>query len=237
VSVTVTAAPGGLSLSLADSASRIANLRPLTGAVLRAGASAYIFVDAVRPADVRQVAFTLDGIGFPTDRTAPFDFAGTSTRRPCRRCALDALPFESNLLTVGTHRITATASMRNGTLVVLDSTFTVADTTPHSLVVSASPDRSSPTPLSGATLAGQRYIYLGAANDAIAGLRRVTFILDGRAISTDTTAPYDAFGTRRGLAVALDTRRLRNGNHRMVAIVELAGGGRITYTADFRITN
>jgi hypothetical protein len=237
VSITVTAAPSGLSLSLADSPSRTANLRPLTGAVLRSGASEYIFVDAVRPGDVRQVTFTLDGAAFSTDRTTPFDFAGTSTRRPCRRCALDALPFESNLLTLGTHRITATALMRNGSRVVLDSTFTVADTTPHSLAVSVLPDRSSPTPLGGSTLTGQRYIFLAAANDPIAGLRQVTFILDGRSVASDSSAPYDAFGVRRGGPVALDTRRLRNGNHRIVAIVELAGGGRISYTADFRVAN
>ena len=67
VSITVTAPPGGLSLSLADNASRTTNLRPLAGAVLRSGASAYIFVDALRPADVRQVTFTLDGVAFSTD--------------------------------------------------------------------------------------------------------------------------------------------------------------------------
>ena len=32
-----------------------------------------------------------------------------------------------------------------------------------------------------------------------------------------------------------DTRRLRNGNHRMVAIVQLVGGGRVDYSADFRV--
>jgi hypothetical protein len=37
--------------------------------------------------------------------------------------------------------------------------------------------------------------------------------------------------------VALDTRWLRNGTHRLVAIVQLAGGARVQYTADFRITN
>ncbi|HEX3087637.1 MAG TPA: cadherin-like domain-containing protein, partial [Ilumatobacteraceae bacterium] len=237
VSITVTAAPGGLSLSVADDPSRTSNVRPLTGAVMRSGLSEYIFVGAARPSDVRQVTFTLDGTAFATDRTAPFDFADTSTRRPCRRCELDALPFESNLLTLGNHRITATALMRNGSRVVLDSTFTIADTTPHSLVVSATRDRALSAPLSGATLAGQRFIFLGPATDAIAGLRRVTFSLDGRSVSFDTAVPYDAFGARRGIPVALDTRRLRNGNHQMVATVELAGGGRVTYMSDFRVTN
>jgi hypothetical protein len=38
---------------------------------------------------------------------------------------------------LGTHHITATALMRNGSRIVIDSTFTVADTTPHSLAVSS----------------------------------------------------------------------------------------------------
>ena len=79
----------------------------------------------------------------------------------------------------------------------LDATFTVADTTPHSLAVSSSSNRSSPGPLAGATLTGRRFIFLAAADDPIAGLRRVTFVLDGRTIATDSSAPYDASGTRR----------------------------------------
>jgi hypothetical protein len=236
VSITVTAA---LALSLADDASRATNLRPLAGAVLRSGVSAYVFVDGSALRDVRRVSFSLDGNPFSVETLAPFDFAGTSTTRPCRGCAFNAFPFESNLLSLGSHVITATALMRNGSRIVLTSAFTVADTTPHSLVVSTSPDRSSPIALSGATLFGRRFIFLGDAADSIAGLGKVVFVLDGKTIRSDSSAPYDAEGTtRNGSPIALDTRFMRNGTHRLTAIVQLKGEGiRIVYTAVFQVAN
>ena len=237
VPITVTAPSLGLTLLVADSATRTTNPRPLDGVTLRSGFSAYIYVGTAGLVGVRQVSFSLDGIPFTVDRAAPFDFAGTSNARACRSCALSANPFESNLLSLGMHHVTATVLMRSGLPVVLDATFTIADTTPHSLAVSSSSNRSSPAPLNGATLSGQRFMFLAGASDPIAGLSRLVFVLDGRTIGSDTAAPYDAFGTRRGLAVPFDTRRLRNGNHRLVAIVQLVGGGRIVYSADFRVAN
>jgi hypothetical protein len=234
VSITVTA-PSRLNLAWTDNASRT-NASPLSGAVLRAGVSAYIFT-TTDLTGLRQVSFSLDGVPFSTDRSTPFDFAGTSTARVCRLCVANAFPFESNLLSVGAHHITAVALLRDGSTVTTDSQFTVTDTTTHSLAVSTSPSRTSPSPLAGATLSGVRYVFLGDAGDPIAGLGRVVFQLDGRNIATDSSAPYDAFGTRRGVAAPFDTRRLRNGNHRIVAVVQLAGGGRIVYSATFRVAN
>ncbi|HEY5422455.1 MAG TPA: Ig-like domain-containing protein, partial [Ilumatobacteraceae bacterium] len=234
VSITVTA-PARLSLAWSDNASRT-NASPLSGAVLRSGVSAYIFT-TTDLTGVRQVSFSLDGVPFSMDRSTPFDFAGTSTARVCRLCVANAFPFESNLLTVGVHHITAVALLSDGSRVTTDSEFTVAEATTHALAVSASPSRTLPSPLAGATLSGVRYVFLGDVGDPIAGLDRVVFQLDGRTIATDSSAPYDAFGARRGVAAPFDTRRLRNGNHRLVAIVQLAGGGRIVYTADFRVTN
>ena len=128
---------------------------------MTAGASAYVFAGISGLTGVSQINFSLDGAAFSTDRSAPFDFAGTTNHRCCRSCALDAIPFESNLLTLGTHHITATAVLKNGSPVVFDASFTVADTTPHSLMVSSSSSRTSPTPLAGATLSGLRYLFLG----------------------------------------------------------------------------
>ena len=204
---------------------------------MTAGASAYVFAGISGLTGVSQINFSLDGAAFSTDRTAPFDFAGTTNHRSCRACALDAIPFESNLLTLGTHHITATAVLKSGSPVVFDASFTVANTTPHSLMVSSSSSRTSPTPLAGATLSGLRYMFLGSANDSIAGLDKVSFVLDGSKMGSDATVPYDASGTRRDLAIAFDTRRLRNGSHRLVAIVRLAGGGQVVYTADFTVAN
>jgi len=234
VSITVTA-PARLSLAWSDNASRT-NASPLSGAVLRSGVSAYIFT-TTDLTGLRQVSFSLDGVLFSTDRSTPFDFAGTSTARVCRLCVANAFPFESNLLSGGVHHITAVALLSDGSRVTTDSVFTVADTTTHALAVSASPSRTLPSPLAGATLSGVRYVFLGDVGDPIAGLDRVVFQLDGRTIATDSSAPYDAFGARRGVAAPFDTRRLRNGNHRLVAIVQLAGGGRIVYTANFTVAN
>ncbi len=104
--------------------------------------------------------------------------------------------------------------------------------------MSSSALRSGAEPLAGATLSGQRYLFLGPADDPIAGLSAVIFLVDGKALGTETSAPYDARGTRRdGSANALDTRRLRNGTHQFTAITILNGGARITYRAEFRVAN
>jgi hypothetical protein len=149
----------------------------------------------------------------------------------------DAFPFESNLLSLGTHHITVSALLRNGSKVVFDASFTVADTTPHSVVTSASSNHSGAIALDGATLTGRHFIFLAETNDPIAGLRRVAFELDGRTIGTDSLSPYDAIETRRRVAPGLDTTRLRNGNHRMVVTVQLQGGGKVVYVANFRVSN
>ncbi|MEY2415022.1 MAG: hypothetical protein QOH53_356, partial [Ilumatobacteraceae bacterium] len=222
--------------SMADNASRTANVRPLSGAVLRSGVVAYVFANTVQLPDVRQVSFELDGVAFSTDRAAPFDFAGTTNTRSCKSCVLDAYPFESNLLSLGTHHIAVSALLRNGSTVTYDASFMVADTTPHSIAVSTSSNHSAPIALDGATLSGQRFIFLADANDSITGLSTVAFMLDGKTVGFDSSVPYDAVTTGHGLS-ALDTRRLRNGNHQMLVIVQLQGGGEITYTANFRVSN
>jgi hypothetical protein len=223
---------------VADSSDRSANVRSLSGATLTGGASVYIFVRPTGVANVRRVSFTLDGKPFSVDGAAPYDFAGTSRSRACRACEYRAYPFESNLLTLGQHSITATIERRNGTSVVLSASFTIADAQPHALLVSTSPGRSAETPLEGAVVAGRQYVFLGPALDAIAGLDRITFRLDGEAVEFEWTTPYDLLGTRKdGSATALDTRSLRNGRHRVSAAVHLSGGGLVTYESTFTVSN
>ena len=238
VPITVVAPPPLLRLSVADDRTRTTQLRPLDGATLRGGASAYIFAGPNGLANVTRVAFTLDGRSFSIDKSAPFDFAGSSLPRRCRTCNPDVLAFESNLLSLGTHRIEATVTFRDGSRTTLVASFTIADTTPHSLAVSASPARTSAAALDGAVLSGRRYLFLGPADDSINGLAAVTFLLDGRRVSVDLAAPYDLIDTRGdGRAAELDTRKLRNGAHTATAIVRLLGGGTVTYEANFRISN
>ena len=102
--------------------------------MFRSGASAYVFVGPSDVSGIDSVTFSLDGTRFSVDRRAPFDFAGSS--------GAGAYPFESNLLSVGTHRVGARVVMRNGRTVTLSATFTVAGTTPHRLLVS--PRRVAP---------------------------------------------------------------------------------------------
>jgi hypothetical protein len=186
---------------------------------------------------VRRVTFLIDGEPFGTEFVAPFDFAGTSLRRPCRKCSFNANPFESNLLSVGEHLVTADVLFRDGSRSTLGASFQVADTTSHDLLVSSTQDRSNPLPLAGATLSGREYLFLGPADDPIAGLTAVVFLIDGRLTEIDASAPYDVRGTTRsGSANALDTRRLANGSHQLTAIAVLRGRT-ITYEATFTVAN
>ncbi len=241
VAISVTAAPPPPAptpaLAVADNPSRTAGVRPLDGAVFRSGASAYIFIGPVDGSRVRSVTFTLDGAPFSDEHAAPFDFAGTSSSRPCSACVPTAYPFESNLLTLGTHRIGALVIIRDGSRNQLLATFTVADTTPHGLFVSASRDRSAPAPLANATLEGLRYAFFGPQDDQIAGARYVVFRIDGRVVNVDPSAPYDVIGsTMSGIALPLDTRRMSKGWHRASATVVLAGGSTILEAVEFRVT-
>ncbi|MEO6572084.1 MAG: Ig-like domain-containing protein, partial [Ilumatobacteraceae bacterium] len=237
VPITVTQPlPAGLKLSVASDPKRSNDVRPLDGAVLTGGSAAYIFLGPEPPANVRRVTFLLDGVSFSVDSSAPYDFAGTSRR--CRRCGSEANPFESNLLSLGQHRVTAIVQFRDKSLATLETSFTVADTTPHRLMVSSSPRRDAPMLLDGAIVSGRRYVFLGEADDTIAGLRTVVFLVDGKIVGDDSSAPYDARGTRRdGTANALDTRKMRNGMHHVTAIAILDGGARIIYQADVRVAN
>ena len=61
--------------------------------------------------------------------------------------------------------------------------------------------------------------------------------LDGDTVGTDSSSPYDAIDVRRRVAPGLDTTRLANGSHRMVATVQLSGGGQVVYTANFTVSN
>jgi len=198
----------------------------------------FVFLDPQAVTSIRRVTFAVDGTTLTADASAPYDFNGTSTRRaPCRGCARPANAFESNLLTVGAHTVSADILRRDGSHVLVSATFVVSGTVPHSLLVSTSPHREASVALQGEVLSGQRYIFLGQFGDPIAGLRSITFRLDGRRVGSETTEPYDLLGSRRGGAVALRTTFLRDGEHRVSAEVRLVGGGVVTYTATFVVDN
>jgi hypothetical protein len=238
VAITVTATPPPApALLVADNSRRTTNVRPLNGADFRSGVSAFVFVGPAAGTGIRSVTFSLDGRSFSRDQRAPFDFAGTSDSRPCGTCLESAYPFETTLLTPGSHRIVAEVEMRNGTRTTLRAIFTVSGSGTHRLLVSSSPARSAPKPLGGATLSGLRYVFFGPANDSVEGARHVVFRIDGNVTNIDSRVPYDAVGNaRNGTALPLDTRRMRKGRHTASATVVLRGGARITYAATFRVS-
>jgi hypothetical protein len=251
VTITVAAAPppppppAGVALLLSDNSARSANVRPLDGQVLRNGAAMYAFVGPqAQVPSIKKVTFFLDdpqrkSTPFSIEAELAFDFARTgANRNGCRTCAdSPALPFESNLLTLGSHTITAYVEFKDGrTPVVLTSTFEVADTTPHAILVSTRSDRGNGVPLAGATLKDKRYIFLGAAQDAIAGAQYVRFMLDGNKVIDEALIPYDLKATAsNGSANALDTRSLSKGTHTLEAIVQFPEGVTYRYSATFTV--
>ena len=235
VTIEMTPPPSATVLEVASDDRRSANVRPLDGAAFTGGASAFVFVEPVAGDSVRSVSFAIDDRPFSVDSAAPYDLAGSELVPACRGCPPAALPFESNLLGLGSHRVTATITRLDGSRETSTSSFTVAATTPHSLLVSASPTRGAAKPLDGATLVGRRFLFLGPAKDPIAGVAAVVFRLDGRIVGIQPVAPYDALGSVLGIARPLDTAELGRGNHTMSATVVLLGGGTIRYDAGFRV--
>lgn len=114
----------------------------------------------------------------------------------------------------------------------------MADTTPHQLLVSRSSARSAPTPLDGAVVSGNAYVFLGPAHDAIAGAQRVVFHLDGVKVSSERSVAYDLKTTAtNGRARPLDTRKLADGEHVVDALVVMASGVTFRYRSVFVVDN
>src|SRR3954452_21559463 len=96
----------------------------------------------------------------------------------------------------------------------------------YSLAVSASPDRSSSKPLSGATYAQGAQIYVFTTPTTSA--TRVRFYLDDTSMSraprsTDSAAPFDFGGTGSdGKALPLGTSSVSVGTHTITAAVDVS---------------
>lgn len=107
-------------------------------------------------------------------------------------------------------------------LALLSSSLAAAE-----LLVSFSPDRSSPQSLEAAPLKAQVYIFVGDTGTA----EQVRFYLDGTLVKTENRAPWDYAGTAPDdLAYAYDTRDLVDGNYRVSA--ELYQGGSLVQTLE-----
>jgi hypothetical protein len=239
VTITVQQAPPPTStnrLLVSDDPARTRNIRDLDGQTFRNGVPIYAFVGPSSSlASISRVTFWIDDPSrarppFSLENLEGFDLARTADDGR-------AYPLESNLLSLGPHTVTAKVERTNGTAVVLSATITISDTRSHRLEVSMRSDRSQAIDLSGATLSGKRYIFLGPKDDAILGARTVVFSLDGKKVHDESLVNYDFLGdTAKGAAVAFDTSKLRNGNHEIVARVQLLGDGvDVVYRAVFTV--
>ncbi|MGH3452392.1 MAG: hypothetical protein ACRDQW_17150, partial [Haloechinothrix sp.] len=105
------------------------------------------------------------------------------------------------------------------------------------LQVSLSADRSSPTPLEGAGLAGSVYIFVPDS----AGITRVRFFLDdpqmtGSPRVTENNAPWDFAGTAKdGTAKAFNASSLPSGSHVVTASIDRSDGSTISVSATFTV--
>ena len=105
--------------------------------------------------------------------------------------------------------------------------------------VSAAPDRSNPTPLDGRLVSGVIHVFVDPANPALAAtrIRRVEFRLDGGALITENSAPFDLARSRGAIARGFDTSLLTNGTHTVTAFVRLRNGTTQRSTATFVVDN
>jgi mannan endo-1,4-beta-mannosidase len=107
---------------------------------------------------------------------------------------------------------------------------------PYSLMVSGSPERSSFTALSGATVSGRVYVFMTPAG----GVQRASFWLDNPAASgspmhVEGSAPIDFAGTATdGKAKPWDTSSVPAGPHSITVVVQTSSGN-ATVTTGFSV--
>ena len=105
----------------------------------------------------------------------------------------------------------------------------------YDLLLSTSPDRSSPVCLDGQTVSGSIYVFTGPDD----GVDRVSFSLNGLPYLVENYPPYDFQGTAgTGLAYPYDTTQLPDGEHQITAVIELTDGStEPPITAVFTVVN
>jgi hypothetical protein len=108
----------------------------------------------------------------------------------------------------------------------------------YSLLVSSSPNRSSPAPLSGKTVSDKIYVFTSPET----GVYKVRFYLDdpnltGTPRRVETSAPYDFAGGTVSTANPFDTTTVSDGSHTITAAVVLTSGSTEVVNATFAISN
>jgi hypothetical protein len=215
---------------------------PLAGATVAGDIHVFTSPDT----GTSRVRFWLDDPGMSgapdkVETRGPWDFAGSASNG-------SANPSDTTRIPDGTHSITAEITLSAGGTEVVTSQFTVAngggDPPPpppsdHTLVVSTSPDRSSPVPLAGQSVADDIYVFTNPAT----GTSQVRFWLDdpgmtGSPDKVEKGGPWDFAGSAsNGSANPYDTTRIPDGTHSITAEITLSAGGTEIVTSQFNVTN
>lgn len=199
----------------------------------------YIYVFTTPDTNVSQVDFYVDdptmaNAPYHIETWAPMDLAGGS--------ATAAKPFDTTTLTNGTHTITAKLTA-SGVDTAVTATFTVSNSGPppqptYSLLVSGSPDRSSPVKLAGTTQSGDIYVFTSPDTN----VTQVDFFVDDPTMAkapyhTETYAPMDLAGGSATAANPYSTYGLAAGSHTITAKLTLSGGSTVTVSSTFSVDN
>jgi large repetitive protein len=132
---------------------------------------------------------------------------------------------------------TGVAALVLAVLLPLLASSALAQTSEYQLLVSLSPDRSSPVALEGQSVAGSIYVFTSPDS----GASRVRFYVDDPTMAgtprvTEKLAPFDLGGTASDdTAKPFDTKRLSEGSHTLTAAIELAGGGERVLNSTFTV--
>ena len=109
-------------------------------------------------------------------------------------------------------------------------------TSPPTIDLSASADRSSPVPLDGQTVSGNIYVFISPDT----GVSQVDFFLDDQPtpLATEKITSYDFAGTASdGTANPFNTALLSDGLHTITAKITTSVGGTQTASATFTASN
>jgi len=149
------------------------------------------------------------------------------------------LNFDSAGLAEGTYTTTVTATSPAATPASLPVTFVVgAPVAGYQLMLSLSPNRSSPVPLAGQVTSDSIYVFTTPST----GVTRVLFFIDNPTLSgtpyrTENSAPHDLAGGSVSTASPFDTGDLDDGVHTISARIDLSAGGSQTVHATFTVAN
>lgn len=143
-------------------------------------------------------------------------------------------------LAAGTYttQITATTATASAPLSI---SLTVGAPPPagYSLVHSASPSRTAPAVLNGATISGPLYAFVTPES----GISQARWYLDDAARAnpprfTEKSAPWDfAGGNADGTAKSFNTTTLLDGVHSITVVLSKSAGGTVVITATFTVDN